>query len=945
GWFRFEDQAAANTSGFVSDNPANATENSVEGGLPLLVYDTEASNSANVRYVAGNGLTPTGYTPSLKGVRCALAQSGGRPGNSNGDLYSGGQLGVMNDFTIELSFRPAPGSLDSGFQTFMGLDGITATGVPPVRLARAGAQEATFFPFVLNTGDLFLDIRTRHPVTSQWTSAAIKLKDAASFTAGQWLHLAIVGNMATGKLTAYSHDPATSTYSQIGQASGYVGNIPSGQWTVGRGCYNNGVADWVNDTTFDEVRVFDRALPPENFLYGTDPLPPVIPVVNPPALLSQTKAFSNLEDLTPAAGIVPYTVNAPLWSDAAEKRRWIVIPNNGTHDTAAEKISFAADGNWKFPPGTVFIKHFELPVDENNPLVIRRLETRFIVIPATGEPFGFTYKWRADGSDADLLPGGLRETITIATLGGGIRQQVWEYPSRGDCRICHNGNVGHVLGVRTHQLNGNLTYPLTGRTANQLETMAGLGWFDSAWRGNLLPWMLRSSHAADSSASMTERVRSYIDSNCSQCHRPGGVRAFFDARFTTPLEDQGLINGTLDTSYGDPANRVIVPGAPDQSIMLRRLSSVAENKMPPIAKHLVDPVAVALLTEWINGLPTGPSVELTTASPPTGTFILGVRFSQEVTGLKPGDFTLTGGSASGLTGSGTDYELSVIPSGFGVVTVKLPAGSVVNTTGVGNYASSLFSRDITDTSLLAWLKLDEGAGSLARDSSSYGNHGGSLTGMSAANWVTGRFGGALAFSANAGQRVTMPNVVDADFSISFWMRTTVPFPQTDTPANGALLFNADLPGASNDFLVSGTRSAAGSSRITFQTSRTGGANIALHGTRPVSDGEWHHVVVTRSQASGQMGIFVDGIADGSTIGTTVLLNANPDITLGATPGDASRSYSGALDEIRIFSSVLGAGDIASLGEGPAPPSPYLTWAGSMLPGLSHLHQQDRDIEG
>ncbi|RYD46631.1 MAG: hypothetical protein EOP85_07055, partial [Verrucomicrobiaceae bacterium] len=731
GWFRFEDQAATNSSGFVSDNPGNATANSVEGGVSLLAYDTETTTSANVRFVTGNGLTPTGSTASVKGVRCAKGAGGGRPGNADGDLYTSAHLGVMNDFTMELSFRPAAGSLSSGFQTFMGLDGVTGTGIPPVRLARAGAPEHNFFPFLLNTGDLFFDIRTRHPVTNQWTSAAIKLREGSSFPAGQWYHLAIVGNTAAGTLTAYSYNSATGTYSQMGQATGYVGNIPAGLWSLGRGWYSTSPADWVNDTTFDEVRISDRALEPKNFLYGTESMPPVIPVVNPPALLSQTRAFSSLANLTPSPGIVPYQVNAPLWSDAAEKRRWIMIPNNGSHDTPEEKIAFSADGNWQFPPGTVFIKHFELPVNENNPLVIRRLETRFIVIPASGEPFGFTYKWRSDGSDADLLPGSLSENITITTAGGGTRQQTWDYPGRGDCRICHNGNAGHVLGVRTHQLNGPLTYPLTGRTSNQLETMASLGWFDNAWRGDLLPWMLRSSHAADSAISTTERVRSYLDSNCSQCHRPGGVRAFFDARLTTPLEEQGLINGKLDTSYGDPANRVVVPGSPDHSILLRRLASVAENKMPPIAKHLVDPLAVGLLTEWINGLSTGPSVEMTTASPPTGPFTVAVRFSQDVTGLDAADFRITGGTAGNLTGSGADYELSIVPAGFGVVTVKLPADSAVNAASVGNHASPLFSRDVTDSTLLAWLKLDDGTGSTAADSSSHGNHGGTLAGMGA----------------------------------------------------------------------------------------------------------------------------------------------------------------------------------------------------------------------
>jgi glucose/arabinose dehydrogenase len=81
-------------------------------------------------------------------------------------------------------------------------------------------------------------------------------------------------------------------------------------------------------------------------------------VPEPPRLLSQTTAFTNLSTLTPSAGIMPYDVIQPLWSDGADKKRWIAIPNDGTPNTAAEKIAWSEEGNWSFPIGTVLIKHF-----------------------------------------------------------------------------------------------------------------------------------------------------------------------------------------------------------------------------------------------------------------------------------------------------------------------------------------------------------------------------------------------------------------------------------------------------------------------------------------------------------------------------------------------------------------------------------------------------------
>jgi len=947
GYFRFEDQDAANTSGYVSDNPGNATVNSLPRGSHLLVNDNETNSSANVAFVTGNGLTPVGSTPSTKGVRIAVGNGAARPGNAAGELHTETKLGILNDFTVELSFHPNTGGLADGYQCFMGLHGTTGVapgdqeaGQPlqPFRLMRWN-RNATGTSIPLQTNDLFLNVRTVNPTTLAWTSVPIHVIDRTQFVANKWYHLAIIGNVSAGTVTVYSYNTTTSQYEQIGQGSGYVGNLQAGVWTVGRGTFGGGAADYVTDTTFDEVRISDTALPVSKLLYGTEHFEPVIPVTEPPPLLSQTGAFSDLATLTPSAGVVPYGVNAPLWSDAAAKARWIALPNDGNHNTPAEKISFTPEANWVFPNGTVFIKHFELATDENNPSVHHRLETRFVIMPAIGEPYGVTYKWRPDGSDADLMATGLDEVIDITTAGGGTRQQTWTYPSRGECKICHNGNADYVLGVKTQQLNGDYTYPLTGRTANQLETWGALGWFDTGYRADLVPWMLKSHHVAENTASLTDRVRSYLDSNCSQCHQPNGVRAYFDARYTTPIDEQGLINGELETSYGHPDNRVIVPGHPEHSIMLTRLSSVAELRMPPIAKHLVDPSAVQLMTDWINSLATGPSVTLQLPTTPSGTFDVDVEFSQEVTGLAASDFIITNGHASGLTGSGADYMLSVTPDNYGVITIKLPASRVVNAAEMDNYASRTLTTSYNDSDLVTWLKFDDGSGLVADDSSSGGNDGSLIGGPT---WEAGKFGGALAFGTSD-ERVAINNVIGANFSISFWMKTTTAFPVTNTPAGGHSIFFADIGGNARDFIIAGTRSAGGVNRISFQT---GNPNTAIHGTSPVNTGAWVHVVVTRAQASGEMKLYVNGVLEGTVTGGTSMLDQNPVISIGATPGSAVASYEGSLDEIRILKRVLDQDEVnilASQTEVAAPS--YDQWVQGWLPGIYHLHGGSADPEG
>ena len=212
--------------------------------------------------------------------------------------------------------------------------------------------------------------------------------------------------------------------------------------------------------------------------YGLDTRAPISPYLNyimPPAngafafpsVLSATGAFANVGTLTPYPGLIPYTVNSPLWSDGAHKSRWIAVPNNGPPYTSDEQISFVPVGEWSFPNGTVFVKHFELTVNEITG-ERKRLETRLLVRNSNGGVYGVTYKWRADNTDADLLPSSLDEDIPITTSTGGTRIQKWSYPSRGQCLVCHNTVANFVLGFRTHQLNGNFTYPSTGRTDNQI---------------------------------------------------------------------------------------------------------------------------------------------------------------------------------------------------------------------------------------------------------------------------------------------------------------------------------------------------------------------------------------------------------------------------------------------------------------------------------------------
>jgi len=329
-----------------------------------------------------------------------------------------------------------------------------------------------------------------------------------------------------------------------------------------------------------------------------------------PPLLSQTGAFENVHDLTPVKSLIPYDLIVPFWSDGADKIRFVSIPDR--------KIKFSPTGEWNFPAGTVFVKTFELPVDETNPTIKRRLETRLLVRDDAGGVYGVTYKWRADNSDADLLTTNLSEAIVIKTATG-VRTQNWYYPSRQDCLTCHTPNAGLVLGVKTRQLNRDFAYP-SGVADNELRTWNHLGLFDTNLDETQLQHFPALARLEDSRRSLEERARSYLDANCAQYHRPHGTVAYFDARFDTPLAEQGLIDGPVLIDQRIDRSRVIAPNDIWRSILLLRASSVGGLKMPPLAHNRVDEEGMALLKQWIESLPGPPTVAPPTIAPAGGNY-------------------------------------------------------------------------------------------------------------------------------------------------------------------------------------------------------------------------------------------------------------------------------------------------------------------------------------
>jgi uncharacterized repeat protein (TIGR03806 family) len=326
-----------------------------------------------------------------------------------------------------------------------------------------------------------------------------------------------------------------------------------------------------------------------------------------PALLSETGAFVDVARLEAAPGILPYSVQSPLWSDGAQKRRWMALPS-GSH------VGYAEQGPWQFPEGTVFIKHFGMVLDERAPDDVSRLETRFLVAAQGGGVYGLVYKWDADQRDARLLLDGAEEVLDIIAADGSVRQQRYTYPSQRACGACHSSRSGYIMGARTAQLDGEYR-PSAGEpsaaperasgdehAANQLAAWAELDVFDApvaeaaSAHEHLVPLV-------DDAAPLEARVRSYWDSNCSSCHNEAAPFPSWDARFSTPLDEQGVLLAPPRAATADGV-RLIVPGDAERSLIyVRSQSEQPAVRMPPLLRNRVDARYVELLREWIESLP------------------------------------------------------------------------------------------------------------------------------------------------------------------------------------------------------------------------------------------------------------------------------------------------------------------------------------------------------
>lgn len=313
----------------------------------------------------------------------------------------------------------------------------------------------------------------------------------------------------------------------------------------------------------------------------------------PFSTLSEYNFFQgNLKDLNPNYGVLPYTLNSKLFTDYANKKRFVWLPNN-------TNASYVADGDLlTFPVGAILIKNFYYENVLPN-YSTQLIETRLMIKKSDGWVFA-DYVWNNEQTEATLDLNGSFVNIEWE-LGGQVNNVNYRIPSAAECVTCHKiTEVPFPIGTKPRNLN--LMYDYADGTQNQIDKWVDFGYLESS-----TPTPTTSVvDYNDISAPLEERVRAYLDINCAHCHADEGHCDYrpirLDYESTSNYTNLGVCVDP-DTDLGLGLGHIIEPGDAENSVLFFRFSTTDEsNRMPLLGRSVVDDKAVEMIELWINEL-------------------------------------------------------------------------------------------------------------------------------------------------------------------------------------------------------------------------------------------------------------------------------------------------------------------------------------------------------
>ncbi len=315
-----------------------------------------------------------------------------------------------------------------------------------------------------------------------------------------------------------------------------------------------------------------------------------------PRRLSETGLCQNTAPMDPAPGVVPYHINAPLWSDTAAADHWVAVPGQESIATANGRQTIAGP-MWSFPTNTVLLRTLTLEMDRGNTNSRRRVETQMLHFG--GQAWSaYTYRWNDAQTDADLVaPEGAGETFTIKDpeAPGGARQIAWRFLGRAECFRCHNAWAGETLSFNWIQLK-------TPGALSELDRLSSLGLLQVTNPPQAITGL---ANPYDPAAPVDGRARAWLHVNCSNCHRSGaggGIASQFN-RELAPSEMRAVDAKPARGDFGISSARVIAPGDPDRSALFYRINTEGGGRMPIIGSSVADPTGIQVVGDWIRSLP------------------------------------------------------------------------------------------------------------------------------------------------------------------------------------------------------------------------------------------------------------------------------------------------------------------------------------------------------
>lgn len=311
-------------------------------------------------------------------------------------------------------------------------------------------------------------------------------------------------------------------------------------------------------------------------------------------LLSGYQFFEGrLADLKPAPDVIPYSVNTPLFSNYAEKARFVRIP-------AGQKVTYNDSTSLGFPVGTILIKNFYYSYDFRKPEKGRQIiETRLLVHESEGWK-AYPYLWNKEQTEAYYDPAGETRTVSFVNSEGKKVTTPYVIPNKNQCKGCHTrGSAMAPIGTTARQLNGDHQYSNTKK--NQLTYWKELGYLESLPVDvpKLAVWNDEKTGSVDS------RARAYLDANCGHCHNrqgPANTSGLFLDIFESDPGHLGVNKAPVAAGRGaGDLQYDIVPGDPAKSILVFRMNTTDPAiAMPEIGREQIHTEGIKLIEEWIR---------------------------------------------------------------------------------------------------------------------------------------------------------------------------------------------------------------------------------------------------------------------------------------------------------------------------------------------------------